>query len=173
MTSEKKNEDYNKKQLILCVLISIVLIVIVLMLMNRKRDIKEKPVEQNQIATETKTELTEEELQNITTYDDYEVVNHVIISNQKAFDIYNPPINLTGNLANYLWLWLKYYTGDSQTQWHVTIDGTSYEEESDIITFTVSIDEFPNEEIECIYYSQYAYFDFFNNSIMQVKDATN
>lgn len=167
MKKETNNNEYNKKQLILCILISIILIFVVLTLMNKNKTKQKANAPALDITTESKTALSEEEQQTITTYDDYEIVNHVVISNQKAFDIYKPPINLTGNLANFLWLWLKYYTGDSQTQWHATIDGTSYLESEDIITFNLSIDEFPNETVECIYYSNYSYFDFYNKFIMQ------
>lgn len=171
MEKETKNNDYNKKQLILCILMSVILIFIVLTLMNKNKTEQKNVVSELEITTATRTELSEDEQQTITTYDDYEIVNHVIISNQKAFDIYNPPVNLTGNLANFLWLWLKYYTGDSETQWHVTIDGTSYSESEDIITFNITIDEFPNEVVECMYYPQYAYFDFYNDSIMLIESS--
>lgn len=150
---------HNKTSIISFIITIIVTIVLGILLINQKQQEKEYVIDYP-IAKNESYEMTVEEEKALTTYDDSEIVNHVHISNLKALAVYDPPINLVGNLSNSLWLWLKYCTDDSERCWKVTINGTSYEETEDTIIFSAWTDEFPEEEIECIYNKNRAFFDF-------------
>lgn len=165
----------NTTKLIIAVLLTI-LCVGVIFFVSFKNSKEDKAEQDKVVAAENNSvaiSLTEEEMENLTTHDDSEVVNHVLVENLSTLQVFDPPVNMVGNLSSYLWLWLKYYTGDNEKQWEVVIDGASYRTEEDTITFDVFIKDNPEEIINCIYYTKQDYYDFYNSTIMAEKDQEN